>query len=84
MNWERSPDYGDFWGCRLCLQWRGNRRAAYPDRIPILIVSGEVDHLLPRPEQVGDVVFEPIDIDIWRETGRRVPAAPKRLAPSPA
>jgi len=33
--------------------------AAYPLRIPIVIASGEMDHLVVRPGQVGDTVFEP-------------------------
>jgi hypothetical protein len=32
---------------------------AYPTQIPIPIASGEVDHLVVRPGQVGDTVFEP-------------------------
>jgi hypothetical protein len=32
---------------------------AFPHRIPIQIVSGEIDHLVVRPGQVGDTVFEP-------------------------
>jgi hypothetical protein len=32
---------------------------AYPRQIPIPIASGEVDHLVVRPGQVGDTVFEP-------------------------
>ena len=35
--------------------------AAYPERIPISIASGEVDHLVVRPGQVGDIVFELTD-----------------------
>jgi hypothetical protein len=33
--------------------------AAYSQRIPLVIASGEVDHLVMRPGQVGDTVFEP-------------------------
>ena len=35
---------------------------AYPDRIPIMIASGEVDHLVVRPGQVGETVFEPLPV----------------------
>jgi hypothetical protein len=38
----------------------------------LLILSGEVDHLIPRPGQVGDVTFAPIDLDVWEQTGERV------------
>jgi hypothetical protein len=31
---------------------------AFPDRIPLAIFAGEVDHLVVRPGQVGDTVFE--------------------------
>jgi hypothetical protein len=34
------------------------RCAAFPDRIPLAIFSGEVDHLVVRPGQIGDTVFE--------------------------
>jgi hypothetical protein len=81
MDWERSPDYDRFQGCRFCVHWRAARCAAYPERIPIVILSGEVDHLVPRPGQVGDTVFEPIDIDEWYRTRRRVPLS---TAPSAA
>ncbi len=30
---------------------------AYPERIPLLILDGQVDHLVVRPGQVGDTVF---------------------------
>jgi hypothetical protein len=32
---------------------------AFPHRIPVQIVSGEIDHLVVRPGQVGDTVFAP-------------------------
>ena len=35
--------------------------AAYPDGIPITIASGEVDHLVVRPGQVGDTIFEVVE-----------------------
>jgi hypothetical protein len=60
-NWERSIPRDVSWGgCRRC---RHDRRdgtcVAYPKQIPIMIASGEVDHLVIRPGQVGDTVFEP-------------------------
>jgi hypothetical protein len=42
-------------------------------RIPLVILSGEIDHLVPRPGQVGTVTFEPIDLDVWERTGEREP-----------
>jgi hypothetical protein len=35
--------------------------AAYSDRIPLAIASGEVDHLVVRPGQVGETVFELVE-----------------------
>jgi hypothetical protein len=60
-------------GCRFCVHWRAARCVAYPTGIPLAILSGEVDHLVPRPGQVGDVTFEEIDVDVWEQTGERVP-----------
>jgi hypothetical protein len=81
MNWERSDRYDDWSGCRACVHYRRSRCVAYPERIPLLILSGEVDHLVPRPGQVGDTVFEPMDFQVWRETRRRVPLREEPAAP---
>jgi hypothetical protein len=48
---------------------------AYPKGIPLPIISGEVDHMVLRPGQVGDIVFEPMDVEVWRRTRQRVPVA---------
>ena len=82
-NWERTPRSDDYPGCLACVHRRnGVQCAAYPDRIPFPIVSGQVDHLVPRPGQVGDTVFEEFDFQIWRETGQRVPLrAPEPVTP---
>ena len=42
---------------------------AYPEQIPIVIAPGAVDHLVLRPGQMGDTVFEPLP--------SREPAAPR-------
>jgi hypothetical protein len=73
MTWERSDDYAEWPGCRYCVHWRAGVCAAYPDRIPLVILSGEIDHLVPRPGQVGTTTFEPIDLDVWQQTGERKP-----------
>ena len=83
VTWDRSPEYEQWPGCRYCLHWRAGRCAAYPERIPLPILSGDVNHLVPRPGQVGEIVFEQIDLDRWERTGERVPdrqptAAPRR------
>jgi len=44
-------------------------------RIPLPIFAGDIDHMLPRPGQIGDDVFESIDLDVWRATGERRPAS---------
>ena len=59
-GWERSiPQERSWGGCRACTHLRpGSTCAAFPVRIPLAIFSGEVDHLVVRPGQVGDTVFE--------------------------
>ena len=74
MNWERSEHYEEWGGCLGCAHYLRGRCVAYPNSIPLPIVSGEVDHMVPRPGQVGETVYEPMDIEVWRETGERVPA----------
>ncbi len=75
-NWKRSIPGGQDWGgCRWCVHFRPDMTCvAYPHRIPLQIASGEVDHLVVRPGQVDDVVFEPIDREVWLRSGARVPA----------
>ena len=34
---------------------------AFPGRIPIEIASGELDHLVIRPGQVGETIFEVVE-----------------------
>ena len=60
-DWNRSIPRSELWGgCRACVHFRKDTTcAAYPDGIPIVIASGDVDHLVVRPGQVGDTVFEP-------------------------
>lgn len=72
-NWERSESFASWNGCRNCGHFRGNRCVAYPNGIPFLIASGQVDHLVTRPGQVGDTVFAPFDLEVFKATGQRVP-----------
>ena len=72
-DWKRSENADRWYGCFNCGHFRGNRCVAYPERIPFLIASGQVDHSVPRPGQVGDTVFVPFDVKVFRETGQRVP-----------
>ena len=74
-SWEPSERYDEWDGCRFCLHWRGGKCITYPNRIPLMLISGQSDHMVPRPAQVGSTLFEPIDFEEWRRTGRRVPAA---------
>jgi hypothetical protein len=76
MNREPSERFSEWQGCLGCAHYRYNKCDAYPERIPLPILSGEVDHMVPRPGQVGEIVFEPMDVEAWRQTGRRVAAAP--------
>lgn len=74
MNWDKSPGFEEWPGCLGCAHLRRGRRAhcpAYPNGMPFPIVSGQVDHLVPRPGQVGDTVYEPLDLQWWRKTGER-------------
>ncbi len=59
-NWERTVPRGQSWGsCADCMHLGPQMTcSAFPDRIPLAIVSGEVDHLVVRPGQVGDTIFE--------------------------
>jgi len=73
-SWKPSDRFDEWQGCLGCAHYRlGGRPAcvAYPERIPLPILSGEVDHMVPRPGQVGDTVFEPMDLELWRRTGQR-------------
>lgn len=76
MSWEPSPQADAFGGCRLCLHYQGGGRCtAYPTRIQLPIFAGDIDHMVVRPGQVGDDLFEPIDFKAWQATGQRRPAA---------
>ena len=73
MNWEPSEHYHEWEGCIGCAHWRAARCVAYPTHIPLIILDGQVDHMVPRPGQVGETVFEPMDVEHWRLTGERRP-----------
>jgi len=72
-NWEPSDRFKEWEGCLGCAHWQGSHCIAYPMYIPLPLISGQVDHMVPRPGQVGDVVFEPMDVEHWRLTGERRP-----------
>jgi hypothetical protein len=74
MNWEPSDCFEDWQGCRGCLHYTRGRCAAYPNGIPLALISGVADHMIPRPGQVPGILFEPIDVEHWRRTGERIPA----------
>ena len=73
-DWERSEGFERWYECRNCGHFRGNRCVAYPNGIPFLIAAGQVDHFVPRPGQVGDTVFTPFDLEVFKATGQRGPA----------
>lgn len=82
MNWERSERFDEWQGCLGCAHYRRGKCIAYPVRIPLDILSGQVDHMVKRPGQVGDTVFEPMDFEHWRRTGERIPLARSTRAAS--
>ena len=71
MDWEPSPRFDEWQGCRGCALYRRACCVAYPNGIPLMILSGEVDHMVPRPGQAGDTVFEPMDWEVFLTTGER-------------
>jgi hypothetical protein len=77
VNWKRSIPRDQLWGgCGACVHFRKDMTCvAFPHRIPIQIVSGEIDHLVVRPDQVGDIVFAPRVPAVGADS---VPAAPSR------
>ena len=82
MNWEPSERFAEWRGCRACVHWRGGTCIAYPRGIPLMIVQGQVDHMVPRPGQTGDTVFTPVDWQVLVAKGERVPAR-EESAPQP-
>jgi hypothetical protein len=83
MNWDPSPQFEDWQGCIGCAHYQRGRCAAYPKGIPLPIISGEVDHMVPRPGQVGNIVFEPMDLEVFHRTRKRVPAAKPAVVRQP-
>jgi hypothetical protein len=75
MNWEPSERFAEWQGCLGCAHYQRGRCAAYPRGIPIQIISGAVNHMVLRPGQVAGILFEPMDLVVFHQTGRRVPAA---------
>ena len=65
------PD--DYPGCLGCGHYRAAKCIAFPKRIPLPILDGQMHHLVPRPGQVGDTVFTPLDLEVWQKTRKRVP-----------
>lgn len=59
-DWK--PKTNNWPGCMECKHLRpkkGARCDAFPEGIPILIASNQVDHTVERPGQVEGIVFEP-------------------------
>jgi hypothetical protein len=74
MNWEPSNQASEFGGCRFCVHYQqGGQCVAFPTRIPLPIIASDIDHMVPRPGQVGETVFEMMDFERWQRTGERRP-----------
>jgi hypothetical protein len=73
MNQDEEMAPPEYPGCLGCGYYRGGRCDAFPDRIPLAIISGELDHLTVRPGQVGTIVFTHLDFEVWKRTRQRVP-----------
>ncbi len=82
-DWKPSERFDEWKGCFGCAHWRYQNCIAYPKAIPFMIVSGQTDHMVPRPGQVGDTVFEPMDVEHWRLTGERRPRGSAAVATAP-
>lgn len=53
--------------CQNCEHYWGDLAcAAFPERIPDAILTGDNDHAKKYPDQVGDFVFAPLDLDALR------------------
>jgi hypothetical protein len=74
QSWDRSDGFDEWQGCLGCANYRSGRCDAFPNGIPLPIISSEIDHLRPRPGQVSEMVFEPLNVEHWRSTGERRPA----------
>lgn len=60
-DWLPSSRFAEWQGCRRCRHFSRGRCAAYPWFIPLPLVSGETDHLVPRPGDRG-LRFEPKEV----------------------
>jgi hypothetical protein len=60
-DWQRSAEFAQWPGCGECryLDLGNIACAAYPNEIPLPIMSGEVDHMVERPGQTPGILFEP-------------------------
>ena len=71
-DWKPSAQYASWPGCRKCRHFQGTHCDAYPIRIPPPIISGQVDHMVPRPGDrfpfatlPGDRKWYPLFADPW-------------------
>lgn len=81
-DWEPSDRFEEWQGCIGCAHYRYAKCVAYPKAIPLLILSGQVDHMVKRPGQIGDTVFEPMDFEHFRRTRERIPLRSPTTTPA--
>lgn len=75
-DWKPSGKYNDWLGCAECQHFAEGICVAYPRGIPILIGSGEVDHMVKRPGQTGETLFEPKEAAAEEEKLQGLPVRP--------
>ena len=63
-------------GCGYCQHWRGGTCSAFPERVPLQIVSGDIIHDRVLRGQTGDAAFLPVsgaEVTFRFENERRYP-----------
>lgn len=55
----------EYLGCSGCKHFKWDLKCeAFPKRIPLPVISGEIHHTKRLPWQDNDIVYEPIEIKV--------------------